>query len=132
MPTDNTGVPGFNRAQTVLASNAYTSNQAVSLKNHANRGIHVILDVTAKTGTPTNIILSIKGIDPASGKKYLILAGAAVTAVSTNVYRVFPAATAAANSVANDFVPMDFEISVVGTGVDANNNFTYSVGINYF
>lgn len=131
MALENAGVPGHNRVQTVLASAAYKSDQTVNLKNQANKGVHVVLDVTAKTGTPTNITLTIKGKDEASAKFYTILAGGAVTGVSTNVYRVFPAAESYLNEVANDFIPLDWQITVVGSGVDVDNYFTFSCGVNY-
>jgi len=129
MPTDSLGVPGYARNTTVLASSGYTTDQAVDVINHANRGMHVILDVSVKTGAPTNIILTVKAYDPASGELYTLLAGAAVTGVSTNVYKIFPKATAAANAVANDVVPRQLEISVAGTGVTGAAYFTYSVAI---
>lgn len=139
MDISNVGVPGYNRSLIALASSAYTTDQTVTFKNngtngrnHTNKGLHVILDVTAKTLAPTSLTLSIKGIDPASGKSYNILSGAAVTGISTNVYTVFPGADAAANQVANDTLPLEFEIVVTGTGVDADNNFTYSVGVQLF
>jgi len=129
MPTDSLGKPGYLRERAVLASAAYTTDQTVALVNHANQGMHVILDVTDVTLAPTSITLTISGIDPVSGNAYTILAGAAVVGVSTNVYKVFPGATAAGNAVANDFIPLNFQISVVGAGVDADNYFTYSVGM---
>jgi hypothetical protein len=108
----------------LLASAARTTTETSGDLNNPNcRGIRVILDVTtAGTGS---ITVTINGRDPASGKYQLLLAGAAVTTVSTNVYLVFPGATAAANAAANNCVPETFQIVVTANNA---NTITYSVG----
>jgi hypothetical protein len=83
----------------------------------------VVLDVTsAGTGS---ITLTIEGIDTASVKYYPILSGTAVTTNSINRYRVGPHPAAAANSVAQDYLPRIFRINVTANNA---NNVTYSVG----
>lgn len=124
--------PGFNKALVVLKSAAYTTDQSLKIKNIQSKGCQIILDVTAKTSTPTSITLTLSGVDPASGKKYTIIAGAAVTGVSTNVYRVSMAATPTTNVTVNDEIPADLVIDIVGVGVTASAYFTYSVGMNFF
>jgi len=107
----------------VLASASRTTTQNVDLVNHCGQGIHVVLDTTViGTGSVT---VSIKGYDPASGKYYTLLAGAAVTTNTTKVYSVFPGATAATNVTANDFVPRNFRITVTANNANAA---VYSVG----
>jgi hypothetical protein len=87
----------------------------------------VIMDTTAfGSGSVT---LTINGKDPASGKYYLILSGAAVVSVVTNVYHIGPGLTAAANVTANSSVPEVFQI--VCTANNSNTQ-TYSVGVNLF
>ena len=115
---------GYNDAQTVLAASAYLTDQTVQINNLCQIGVQVVMRVSVKTESPTSLTLTIKGICPISGKKYTILAGAAVSTVSTNVYTVFPGMTAASNVSANDFIPKTFEISVAGVGLDVANNFT--------
>jgi len=118
-------LPATNQEGTALASAARaatTSSDDIS-NNHKN-GVHVVLDVTAITDTPS-VTLKIEGQDPASGKYYTVLEGAAVTTISTNIYKVFPAATAATNSVANDIIPKTWRVTV--THADADS-ITYSVG----
>lgn len=118
-------LPATNEAGTALASAARTTTTNSSdLPNAHKNGVHVILDVTAITGAPS-VTLKIEGKDPASGKYYTVLEGAAVTAVSTVVYKVFPAATAAANSVANDIIPKIWRITITHANADS---ITYSVG----
>ena len=77
---------------------------------------------SAGTGS---ITLSILGVDPVSSATYPILAGAAVTTNSMNVYKVYPGLTASANAVANDHIPR-----VIALQVTANNanSVTYSCG----
>lgn len=110
---------------TLLASAARTATISSSdVSNGRRNGIHIILDVTAITGAPS-ITLKIEGKDAASGKYYTILESAAITGVSTNIYKVFPAATAAANSVVNDVIPKTWRVTVTHTNADS---ITYSVG----
>lgn len=110
---------------TVLASGARTTTQtSADLTNTDGRGVKVVLDVTAVSSG--SITLTIKGKDVASGKYYSILAGVAVTTVSTTVYTVYPGLTAAANSVASDVVPPTFQILVTANN---SNSITYSVGV---
>jgi|688.fasta_scaffold12513_19 hypothetical protein len=109
---------------TALASAARTSTlNSGDLINVDGRGIHVVLDVTtAGTGS---ITVTIQGKCEVSGKYYTLLAGAAVITAVTNVYKVFPGATASANAVANDMLPRTYRILVTHNNA---NSITYSVG----
>jgi predicted secreted protein len=91
--------------------------------NYRGRGIKVVLDMTT-VGTGS-VTLTIKGKDTASGKYYTLLAGAAVTTNSTNVYTVFPGATASANVSANDMLPRTWQVVVTANNANAT---TYTVG----
>lgn len=86
------------------------------------RGIKVIFDLTALTGT--SMTCTIKGKDPASGKYYTLLASAAIASPATTVLTVYPGATASANVTANDVVPRTFRVETTGTF----NPATYTVG----
>jgi hypothetical protein len=117
-----------NRAVALMPSAAQTTTQTSADQANPNGlMLQVILDLTVNAGGLGSITLTIQGKDPASGKYYTLLAGAAVTAVSTVVYRVGPSLTAAANAVANDFVPAVFRIVVTANNA---NPVTYSVGYN--
>jgi hypothetical protein len=114
-----------NENTTLLASAARTTTQASAdiVNYNGLTYLDVILDTTvASTGSVT---LSIDGKDPASGKYYNLLTGAAVTTVSTNVYRVGVGLTPTANATANMALPRTFRIVV--TANNANTQ-TYSVG----
>lgn len=89
-------------------------------------GCDVILDVTVDPAA-ASITLHIEGLDPASGKWYLIGSGSAVAAVSTVVYRVGPGLTAAANSVFKFALPGKFRVRIAVADTDS---MTYSVGVN--
>lgn len=110
---------------TAIASAAFTATQnSADLYNSDGRGVVVTLDVTAIVTAPS-ITLSIEGKDPASGKYYTLLSGAAVTTVSTNRYRVHPAITETANVDVADLVPFVWRVRIVHGNA---NSITYSVG----
>lgn len=111
-------------ASTLLSSASRTTTQtSQDLMNHDCRGIIVVLDMT-NVGTGS-VTLSIDGKDPVSGKYFNLLTGAAVTTNSTNVYRVYPGLTAAANAIVNDVLPRTYRIVVTANN---GNAATYSVG----
>ena len=116
-----------NEAVTLLASVArtVTATSADLINYNGASYMDVILDMTV-VGTGS-VTVTINGKDPASGKYYLILAGAAVITNVTNVYRVGISRTAVVNATANDTVPRIFQIVVTANNA---NTATYSVGYN--
>jgi hypothetical protein len=109
---------------TLLASASRTTTQtSADITTYNAAGIHVVLDMTV-VGTGS-VTVSINGKDSVSGKFYTILAGAAVTTNSTNVYKIFPGATVTANVSANDHLPRVIQIVVTANNANAA---TYSVG----
>lgn len=116
-----------NTTATLLASAARTTTQtSADIVNYNARGIAVVLDMTA-VGSGPSVTLTINGKDPASGKYYTLLAGAAVTTVTTNTYTVYPGMTVAANVSASAPLPRVFQIVVTANNANAG---TYSVGYN--
>jgi len=72
----------------------------------------LVIDITARVGTPT-VTVTIQGYDKVSGKKWTILASVGTLgAAATTILRVGPMLTAAANLVANDFIPPDFTVNI--------------------
>lgn len=112
------------RSKVFLASGSRTTTQTQGdQSNDHYRGIHVVLDTTViGTGSVT---LSIQGKDPASGKYYTLLSGAAVITNVTNVYKIYPGGVVAANVSANDNLPATWRIVVTANNANAA---TYSVG----
>lgn len=96
---------------------AAAGGNSVDIDNPHGDSLHLVVDITAITGTTPSITVTVQGKDPASGKYYTLLASAALSAVATTVLRIFPGAVAAANTVANDFVPRTFRIlwAIAGT-----------------
>lgn len=110
---------------TILASAARTASvDSADQTNYNGKGLHLVIDVTAITATPS-ITVTIQGKDPLSGKYYTILAAAAITGVSTVILKVYPALTAAANLTASDILPRTWRVSVVNADADS---ITYSIG----
>lgn len=117
-------LPATNVDGTALASAARTATTSSSdITNSWGKGILVFFDVTAVA--TSDVKVKVEGKDPTSGKYYTILEGASVTTISTNVYKVNPALTAAVNSIANDILPKTIRLTV--THANANST-TYSVG----
>ena len=88
----------------------------------AGKYLDLTIDITnANGGTLT---VTIVGWDPASGKQFTILASAGLVANATTVLKVGPALTAAANLVANDFIPFEWSVQVVV----ATATMTFSLG----
>ncbi len=116
---------GLGSAQGTLLPSAARTAAIVTrdMLNEDSQYLDVIVDVTAWTAgsiTPT-----IQGQDPASGKWYTLLAGAALVAVGTTVLRIGPGLTAAANLVANVALPRTWRVSVAVGGAQS---ITYSIG----
>lgn len=94
---------------TALAAASAGANGS-DLVNSNARGVHVVIDITALSGTTPTLTVTIQGKDAVSGKYYTILASAALNATGTTVLRVYPGLTAAANLTANDVMPRDWRV----------------------
>lgn len=112
-----------NTDNTIYASAARTADPtAVDQTNYNGRGLHVVIDVTAVTATPS-VVFTIQGKN-SLGVVYTILASAAITGTGTTVLKVYPGLTGAANAVANDVLPRTWNIKAVHADTDS---ITYSV-----
>jgi hypothetical protein len=87
----------------------------------------VIVDVTLNAGGLGSITVDLVGLDPASGKEYLILSSGALTAVATKTLQIGPGLPVAANATQNQDVPAKFRVKVTHNNA---NPITYSVGLN--
>lgn len=111
---------------TVLASAARTASvNSEDFVNEDARGLHLYIYATALAATPS-ITVTIQGKDALTGTYYTLLAGTAITTAAPTavIMRVFPGATAAANTVANDCLPHTWRVSVVAGDADS---ITYSI-----
>lgn len=85
--------------------------------NPSARGIAVVVDITAKTGT-ISVVCNIYRKDTASGKYTTLLSSAALTGTGTTTMIVHPDLTAAANTIAKDFIGSTWKVDLVhGAGV---------------
>lgn len=94
--------------------------------NYNNKGVQVIVNVTAGTGlllTP-----NIQGKDPMSGNYYNLLQGVTITGTGTYVFHLYPGISEIANQKVNACLPKTWRISVTH---DNANSATYSVGGNF-
>lgn len=112
-----------NTEETILTSAARTADQTVNATNFNARGAIFVIDVTAIAATPS-ITVTIRGRDTLSGQTYDILTGVAITAVSKQTLKVYPGMTAAANTVANEPLPREFQVFVDHLDADS---ITYSI-----
>jgi hypothetical protein len=107
----------------ITASGVTSTQTGADQTNYNHSGVIVVLDMTV-VGTGS-VTLEIDGKDPVSGKYFAILTGAAVVTNSTNVYRVYPGITAAANVSASDVLPRTWRVKVTANNANATN---YTVG----
>lgn len=113
--------------KTILASAARTATVAVSGINTGDApAAYFVLDVTVDGAASAGITWKVDYLDETSGKYVNLLTGASVADVGTTVYKISPALTAAANSIAQEHVPQTLKVTV--THADANA-MTYSVGL---
>ena len=113
-------------ALTILPSAARTATPTIdqyTTEHGSPMGGVFIIDCTAIAATPS-VVFTILGYDPVSTKTWVILASAAVTAVSTTVLRVHPELTASANLIAKDLMPDYFTFTAVHGDADS---ITYSL-----
>jgi hypothetical protein len=122
--TDGEGNLKSNADLTLITAVGVTATQnSPDQTNGFGRGLIVVLDMTV-VGTGS-VTITIQGKDPASGKYYTLLTGAAVVTNSTNVYTVYPGAPATANVSANAPLPRTWRVLVTANNANAT---TYTVG----
>lgn len=101
----------------VLAAAAASVN-GDDIDNISGNAAHVVIDITAISGTTPTATFTVEGKDTLSGKYYTLLASAALNATGTTVLKIGAGLTAAANSVANDILPDVIRVTcaITGTG----------------
>lgn len=98
-------------SQAITASGNSNTFNGAAHRNNTARGLHLVVDVTAVSGTTPTLVVTIEGFDTISGKAYTLLASATINSTGTTVLKVYPGLTASANVVANDILPEFFRIS---------------------
>lgn len=111
----------------VYASAARTATPtAVTVPVGRYRSLHLVIDVTAVTATPS-VVCTIDAQDPVSGKFYNLLTSAALTESGspyTRVLKVGPGLPVTANVSANDVLPSTIRVTMTHADTDS---ITYSV-----
>lgn len=104
---------------TLYASAARTATPAAAaFASQGARGLHLVIDVTAVTSTPS-VVFTIDAKDTLSGKWYNLLTSAAVTGTGTTVLKIYPGITVAANVSVSDTLPN--QLRLVATHGNANS-----------
>lgn len=108
-----------NQHRVVASSAAITANgnsntaNGAAFHNNVARGLHLIVDITAVSGTSPTLTVTIEGFDSLSGQYYTLLASTALNATGTTVLKVYPGLTASANVAANDVLPKFWRVKWV-------------------
>ena len=107
---------------TLFESAARTTTVNTEVTNTRYKGVIVIFDWTVEAATST-LTLHIEGKSTLGNDWYTILSSAALTAIGTTVYRVYPGAVASANLIADDWLPPTWRFRVAVGDADSS---TYS------
>ena len=104
--------PGINYDTGALLTYAAASagTNGADQINSVGRGVKVVVNITAITGTTPTFTVTIQGKDSASGAYFTLLASAALNATGTTVLTVYPGLTAAANVTVNDVLPRTWRV----------------------
>ncbi len=89
------------------------------------RGLHVVIDVTAVTSTPS-VVPALEFYDALSGKWCTVLTGVAITATGTTVLKIYPGLTPSPNAAASDFVHGRMRL---GMAHGDSDSITYSAAV---
>lgn len=122
-----------NRFVGLYSSTARTSTPSpVVQANPLHRGLHVVIDVTAVSATPS-VTPRIVGVgptaldalgNPSAAADYILLEGTPITATGTTVLKLYPGIVAVANGAASDFLPYLWKVTMTHADTDS---ITYSV-----
>lgn len=87
-------------------------------RNVNHRGVQVVVDITAITGTSPTLTVKLQGKDNASGKYYDLLTSAALAATGTTLLTLYPGAPSTANVSSPQVLPATWRVigTVGGTG----------------
>lgn len=110
---------------TLTAAGAGTTNSDDQV-NTSSRGLRVVADLTKNSGT-IDVVVKVFSKDKASGKYIERLASASLTATGVTEYIVHPDLTAAANTIAKNFIGEEWRVQVV-SGAGSTPNFDLTVG----
>lgn len=104
-------------ALSLTAAGSATNATTPDFTNLSGRGVVLVVDITAISGTTPTLTVTIEGKDSTSGKYYTLLTSAALSTVSTTALTVYPGVTVAANTAASAPLPKTWRVkySIAGT-----------------
>lgn len=115
----------LNGSFVALASASRTSTtSSADFTNRAFSGAHIIVNVTANSGSITPVI---EAFDAASGQYYDLLVGPTIIDTGMTVLKLIPGVTGVKNYTANEHVPYIWRVTVAHLNA---NPVTYSIGAN--
>ena len=100
----------------VTLAAASASGNSAQLKSGQKKGVNVLVNITAITGTSPTLTVTIEGYDSASGTYYTLLESAALSAVGATLLTVYPGVTATANVSASGHLPEFWRVSYAIAG----------------
>lgn len=95
----------------VTLTAASASGNSAQFTNPQGRGVRVVVDITAITGTSPTLTVTIEGYDRASGQYYSLLASAALSATGVTELLVYPGVGVTANVSASATVPQLWRVA---------------------
>ena len=95
----------------VTLTGASTAGNSAKLSSGQTRGVKVVVDITAITGTSPTLTVAVDGYDSASGQYYQMLISTALSATGLTELTVYPGVTATANVAASDHLPQYWHVS---------------------
>jgi len=118
-----------NTAITILASGARTTPGASSDQtNHNARGIILIVNVTAVSGTAPTLDVDVEAKDPVSGNYVVIASMTQITTTGTYIIVLYPGAIDDQAKVDNQGLPLPRTWRVAYAIGGTTPSFTFSVG----
>jgi hypothetical protein len=110
--SQNPYFPVNNDLGAIITLTAASANAtSAQLSSAGARGVRVVVDITAITGSSPTLTVTIKNYDRASNSYYTVLASAALTATGFTELTVYPGATVTANVSANDHLAQLWEVT---------------------
>jgi hypothetical protein len=97
-------------------NSASASGVGADLAKHQARGMVLVVNVSAITGSGASLTVTLQGKDAVSGQYYTLLTSPAITATGMTVLRIYPGITASANAAANDVLPAQWRVAYAITG----------------
>ena len=112
--------------RSLVASPLTVSSTSTDQINMHSRGVKLVINVTAVSGTSPTLTVAIQGKDVASGAYYNILSTASITAIGTTILEIYPGIGNVANSTSGVTLPTTWRVATTVGGTSPS--FTATIG----